>query len=202
MTTWPVSVMSTRPVLVEYPVFALTLNVTVDPFTLAVSHIASEFRSARSVPRKFFTTTFAVPPLYETLTEVGLAVIYGVGVGVGPALWYTLMITRFPLPVSVISTLPLLDFVVVFFGTVIVTELPLTDAVNHMLSEFRSARSVPFLFEMTTFCDPPLLLKLSDVFDALSEAETGPFASARFGAYDATPTVIAMISAIAIRLLL
>ena len=74
---------STVPVRAA-PEFLVVVNVTDDPLTVTVSHIALEFLSARSVP----FCPAVIRTLFDSAPEpnvklVTLAVIFGVGVAVG-----------------------------------------------------------------------------------------------------------------------
>ena len=82
---------------------------------------------------------------------VGTGTLVGslVGVGVGLAACDTVIFTVRPLPVSVISTCPILA-APLFPLTVIVTVPPLTLVANQLASELRSARSVPLLLATVT----------------------------------------------------
>ena len=78
--------------------------------------------------------------VFTVIFGVGVGVLVGVGVGAAPCL--TVIRTVWPLPVSVISTVPV-RAAPEFLVAVKVTDDPFTEAVNHIALEFLSARSVP-----------------------------------------------------------
>ena len=115
--------------------------------------------------------------LLEPAAEVNdklvvLTLIFGVGVGVagfavgvavGATLWATVILMTWPLPVSVISTCPVLAFPV-FAVTLMDTVFPFTLAVTHPLASiFVSARRVPLLFVTVTLLVSDAEVKLNDV---------------------------------------